>query len=664
MPTVQTAGQLARLEDRDPFSLHTRSLAGSSLSLYNGRRQSYAQIVRTQPNVRTVISFLARNVAQLGVQLFERRSETDRQRLWDHPFAEGLRRPNPADRRMTTYRLMHRTVWDICAFDSAFWGLFPIEGLGRPIIQPLRPDRLEIEGHLWPTGYLYHLGSGTIRLEPTQVVNFQASHNLDDPLWGTSPIETLRRIIAEDDAAGIFREQFWRSGARVSGVIERPPTAADWSKPARDRFKEDWDGVYTGHGEKAGGTPILEDGMVFKEAGTVNARSAQYIDARKLSREEAAASYHVDPIWVGIASAGLSFSSVVERHKALYQDTLGPWVTMLEQDLTYQALPAFEEDPEALDRLYTKLNIAEKLRGSTEDLADAISKLTGRPILTANEARGLIERNDLPEGEGLALPLNTTIVGGDLDPAPDGGAAGSTAAAVVASSAPALGRGFKAGISTTQHEALGTEHVEAHRLALVSHFNRQRRAIAAAYGDLGGTNDVDDVFDAPRWNAELESDLLGLALDLADAYGVTVAEALAFEDLDVDAFVPWLAENARIAAENLNVTTRDLVAAALIEEEPLVAVGEVFATATGTRAETAALTRYTAVAAFVAQDTAAQAGRSSKVWNVTSSQSRHPELDGETVPIGEPFSNGMAYPGDAGGGADQTAGCTCLLSFE
>lgn len=658
MPIIQSAGQLAEIENRSALGLYSRGIPSTSLSLYNQHQASYSTIIRTQPNVRTVISFIARNLAQLGVHLYERASETDRRKVRDHPFVAALRQPNPADRRLTTYRLMHRTVWDICAFDVAFWAVLPVAGLDRPVIIPLSPSRLEIFGHLWPTGFLYTSASGQRReFRPDQVVYFQASHEIDNALWGVSPIESLRRIIAEDDAAGTYREQFWRSGARVSSVIERPVDAPEWSDGSRRRFKSDWDGLYTGDGPGAGGTPILEDGMTLKEAGSADARAAQYIESRKLSREEAAAAYHVDPIWVGIAGAGLSFSSVVERHKALYQDTLGPWVVMLEQDLTWQALPTFETSSAALEDLYVKLNIAEKLRGSLEDQATALFQLTGRPVLEVNEARALLERNEHPAGGGLAIPLNLTVADGepaDLpEPEPPAGA-----------SRPALSRGKKAGLPESRHDSLRTQHVAEHVEVLASNFARQRRDVLSRFGAFGPLVEIEEIFDRARWDAELESDLLGASIDLVTDYAGAVAESLNFDGLETDPMLPFLSESARVAAENLNVTTADQLAAALGEEDAREALRHVFEIAETSRAEQSAGTRFTALAAFAAQDTAAQAGRPSKVWNVLSSNSRHPELNGETVPLGEAFSNGLQYPGDLAGGADQTAGCTCLLTFE
>lgn len=669
MPVIQSAGQLQELE-RSGFALGVRSSRLSpSIGLYGQLTQSYGQIVRTQPNVRTVISFISRNIAQLGIGLHRFIDEDNRERLRGHPFLETMGRPNPLDRRSTRYRFMHNVVWDVCTYDVAF-GYLLEEGDRRALIK-LNPDRIELEGTLWPEVYRYRGPRGTKELDRERIIHFQGSQNVDDPKWGLPPIESLRRILAEEAAAGEYREQFWRSGARLSGWIERPVSAPDWSTGARDRFKEDWQGVYTGEGPGAGGTPILEDDMKFHAEQGADAQSAQYIEARKLSREESAAAFHIDPLWVGIHGTGEAFASVVERHKALYQDDLGPWVEMLEDDLTTQALPMFDDDPS----LYVKLNIAAKLRGSIEDQAESLNRLTGRPILTVNESRALIDRNPIDGGDGLTVPLNV-VVGGQTVP---GEAVPGTEAEVDAGTnalelelikagiegeRKRLGRGTKAdGPTQAQHEALAIEHREAHRLALERTFGRQEAAILSALGAQPGT-DLADLFDRDRWDEELADDLLGLALETAGAFGAMVADTLGAEEPDLDLMLDYLDTNASYAAQGINDATEAELATALLEEDGIDAVKALFAGVVAGRAYQIAQTRVTNVAAFTAKDTARQAGRTNKVWIVTSSNSRHPGLDGESVPIESVFSNGLNWPGDSTGSADQTAGCTCFLAFE
>jgi hypothetical protein len=68
---------------------------------------------------------------------------------------------------------------------------------------------------------------------------------------------------------------------------------------------------------------------------------------------------------------------------------------------------------------------------------------------------------------------------------------------------------------------------------------------------------------------------------------------------------------------------------------------------------------------FGAKEGARTAGAGMKMWQTNSSNPRasHSAMGGETVPIGERFSNGMDWPGDPEGGAEEVANCNCSLVF-
>jgi len=91
----------------------------------------------------------------------------------------------------------------------------------------------------------------------------------------------------------------------------------------------------------------------------------------------------------------------------------------------------------------------------------------------------------------------------------------------------------------------------------------------------------------------------------------------------------------------------------------------VFEIAATTRAEEIAITGVTRAANFGSREGAKQGGLRSKTWVVNSGNPRdsHAALDGETVGIDDLFSNGLRYPGDPEGGADDNAGCQCSLAF-
>lgn len=648
---VVSAGQLVTLDRRQ-----REAWAPSySVELYNLRRKDYAEVYRTQPNLRMVVGFIARNVAQIPFHLYERAADDDRRRRSDHPFEAALRRPNPLDRRMTRSRLVKATIQDICTFDEAFWALTDTgERVGFTRL-PAQKVRTVGTTDLWPDGYEYQGATGKKEFTVDQVVHFLGSLSPTSNLHGEPPIETIRRVLAEDAAAGEYREQFWNRGARFAGFIERPATAPDWDDAVARRFREDLRGLWSGRGPNAGGTPVLEDGMTFKPASS-SAVDSQYIEARQLTRDEVAAFYWLDPAFVGSQKTAAE-ASLKERRKALYMDSLAPWAVAFAQDLEAQVLPRFLDDPDQADdgTFYVEPNIAEKLRGSIEDQADSIIKLVGRPVLTANEGRSIINRNALPEGDGLTIPLNV-LVGGQVDPgeAPPGEPARETASR--------RGGRKAVGLPVSLSDEIAAARLEAHRSKLASTFERQSAAVLSKLG--AGASTIDAVWDAARWDAELSADLFALAAGTADVYGQATAALVDYEDFDLDELLPFLATNAERAASGINTATAGEIAGRLDDDDPVEAVGALFAGLVAARVDQIAQTRVTEVSNFASQDTAQRAGRTAKVWNVNSSKSRHPELDGEAVPFGETFSNGLLWPGDSSGDVNQTAGCTCSLTFE
>lgn len=667
MPSVVSEGRLVNL-DRAP-SFETGLV--DSVRLYNDRLLDYAAIFRTQHNVRTVVDFLSRNIAQLAAHLYERAADDDRIRVTDHPFVRRLRKPNPADIRSNRYRLTYALIANLCVYDTAigsFVGDHPDAGPGI-VLLPTPNVRLGGDNWLWPERYIIRRSRGDLTLTPDQVFHLQGSLNLDDHRMGVSPIEALRAILNEDFAANEYRSQFWKSGARVSGFLKRPVEAPRWKPGAKERFRKQFREAYSGTGENAGGTPLLEDGMEFEEAG-VSSREAQYLEARKLTREEVAAAYHVHPAFVGILEHA-NFSNMKEQHRSLYMDTLGPWLSMLDLDLTYQLLPHYEPDLDRLENLYVELNFREKLRGSFEEEADAITKLTGAPTLTRNEGRALQNRNALPGGDELITPLNV-VVGGQTDPgeAPPGAEERDTSG----NGTSARGHvsretsGVKALAYSTD---LNGNNVANHLTQLERFFNRQKAEVLSTLG-AAPYSDVGDIFDRERWDGELAVDLAGLAEVTAAEFAGMLAEAWEFEDFDPDVLTPLIIANANATAANINATTEDALAAAIQNpesldvDEPIDAAGEVFVSAASARAPQIAQTRTTWAGNFGRQEVARQSGRSNKVWRVTSSNPRssHAALSGETVPVGSHFSNGMKWPGDPAGGAAEIANCSCILDFE
>ena len=355
MAIVQTSGAIQSLTT--PTVTPWASGSSGDFSLY-GRAQSYAMIYASQPNVRTCVDFLARNIAQLGIHAFRRISDTDRARLADHEVVGWLTRPNPST---TRYRLIEALMGDLGIFFRAYW--LKVRDANRHMVGLVRlpPEETFAVGGLLPAAYVWLRGSDRLEFAPEDVATF-GGYNPLNPLMGLSPLETLRQILAEGSASAENREAYWRNAGRMEGVIEQTKDAPNWNETQQQQFRTQWQ-EYSAGGTKVGMAALLPKGMTLKPW-SFNARDSEYTAARKLSREECAAAYHIPLPMVGILDHA-TFSNIKEQHKQLYSDSLGPWIEMITEEIEAQVLI------EARDQanVYLEFNIAEKLKGSFEEQA-------------------------------------------------------------------------------------------------------------------------------------------------------------------------------------------------------------------------------------------------------------------------------------------------------
>lgn len=648
-----------------------RSLFNRNVVLINSPAQEsmvmdldYADIYKTQPNLRAVVTYLADNVAQLPIKVYRRDSDTDRTRMTGNTTAKLLSRPNPD---MTRYELIRATVSDLLIYDRCVWlVLEDPEAESGWQIRPIPPT--------WVTSYRggsafapaeigVIAGNGSY-LQTVPSSNFLLFHgyNPTDPCRQMSPIESLRQTILEQVEADTYRTQVWKNGGRMSSYITRPKDVQPWTPEQATRFRDSFKEAWTGKGVRGGGTLVLEDGMEIKSA-TVNAKEAQWYEAKKLSREEVAGVYHVNPalIW---HTDGSTYASAKDNARALYSECLSPLIAQVTERVNAFLLPMVGEE----EGIYAEFDMSAKLASSFEEQASVLYTNVGGPWMTVNEARARMNLPAIEGGDALIKPLNVSTgyeeaIGGsesgedDEDgqepetdgEAPQGEAERSTGASTKA--------------EPTRIKAHPTEQ-DADDLvkALRSFFERQGRSILPKIG-AGG-----EWFDYERWDRELADDLEPLLMAAASRKGAEVAKMLRseFADARIAAYIRKMAEG---RAESINRLTSQRLKRAVNggEEEPT--PREVFADLGEERSKTYGTSMAAAAVGWAALEAVRQAGPSAqgatKTWVVTSDNPRasHAAMNGETVPYGEKFSNGMEWPGSWMGDPAETCGCQCEVEI-
>jgi len=602
---------------------------GETVSLNDVRELGHGDPLRMwgqQPSVRKVVDFIARQIASTPLKVYRRVSDTDRQRVTDHPLARVLSRPAPG---LTPFRFAHSLIVDWLLFDRWCAAKVKTSDADRPLtltrLQAARvrfaDDGLANVSGVWVDGKL--------RLDPAGCLLDHGYAPIEAN--GITPMQTLWAILAESREAVEYRRSVWRNAGRVPAVIQRPADAPEWSDTARDRFLSGWR-AYTRGGGSEGGTPILQDGMTLAAAEAFKPRDTADIEGRQLNDAEVASAYHIAPELVGAREG--NYSNMAAFREALYGDALGPYYEPLQQVFNAMLVP----DLDPTGELYVEFDIETKMRGSFATQAQVLSTSVGRPWMLAAEARARMNLPDLGgDTHDLVTPLNV-LIGGQASPRDSGSQNTGKAAGPL-----------------TKARAADTYQVKAEQI-LTGFYERQAVEVLKAMGQKAAS----DWWDADRWDTELAGDLYQLAMLVSTEIGKRTAETLGFhaDDYDIARTEAFLHAVAESHAEAINQATLDQVNAALAAEAP---VSGVFDNAKAQRAIAGAATLITAYSAFATTEAARQLGGSTatKTW-ITGSNPRpsHAAMNGETVDIDARFSNGMDWPGDLGD-PDEVAGCNC-----
>lgn len=624
-----------------------------------------ADLYRTQPNLRAVVSFLADNAAQVPIKVYDRASDTDRPRVLDSTAALLLAHPNPD---MTAYEFKRWMYSDLLLYERFLTLIFPSNDTEsgwelRPVpvswIQtykgnsPFAPERIVIGVP----------GNEALEIPADMFVLFHG-YDPTDPMRQYSRISALKETLHEQVESNSFRRQMWHRGGRFNSYVTRPKDVAPWSDAAFNRFKETFKSSWAGsEASEGGGMPILEDGMEIKTV-QFNSRDAQWAEAVKLSREDCAAVYHVNPamIWPG---SGQTYASARDNARALYNDCLAPTLMQATDRINMAILPKVGEDP----RHYVGYDITIKTEGTYEEKIATLSSAVGAPFLSRNEARARLDLPAIEGGDELITPLNV-LTGGlasahDTDPNVERYNMDIPAARkIMGLKAPKKRR--KARTKPTEEE---TEQIaEVYR----SFFKRQAKSVLAKLGAKSA-----EWWDEERWNNELTDDLYAEIMKLSKKVGKDAVADLwgGNGEYDPDRTEAYLTTMCRRRAEMMNQKTYDELQMALDEEyedeDALKATPEgVFENAEENRSVSAGAAFACAVVAWSTLEACRQNERGEKVfktWVVTSGNPRasHALMNGETVPYGEPFSNGAQWPGDVDAlSVEEVANCQCVLEIE
>jgi SPP1 gp7 family putative phage head morphogenesis protein len=387
-----------------------------------------------------------------------------------------------------------------------------------------------------------------------------------------------------------------------------------------------------------------------------------FIQSRIQNKRDIAAAFGISPIFLGDLEQS-SYDNMVQARKALYEDCVIPLLDDIKATLNLKLAPMYGD----VTISYDLSNIA-ALREDFGKKVDQASKLWDMGI-PFDQINSKLEMG-FEEFEGWDigyLPFSVAPVGSTEKPVEEP-------------------------VKKKSTEELKTAHwkrIDTRRQAYWSLIQKKALAMYKEEGEMvsnalgGEKSDKFSLAELERITAEnikkmkakWEALLTAVSMTLIEDFGKQTAEDIGFTfSPSTIAIKEWVknhaAENVRSIAEtNLNDVRRFILKG--IEEnqsrvEIARSIRQFYDDQSVYKSMRVARTETASAAGFGQHESATQGNMKTHTW-ISSRDDRvrdlHIDVDGEEQPINEPYSNGLMYPGDPSGDAEEVINCRCAEQF-
>lgn len=217
-----------------------------------------------------------------------------------------------------------------------------------------------------------------------------------DGITGVSRITYQRELIGLGMQLVKHGARLFKNGALLGGVIEHPNVM---SEPASKRLKESFEEKYSGV-DNAHKVILLEEGTKFNKTG-MSAEDAQFIESRKLSRNEIAGIFRIPPHKIGDLERA-TFSNIEHQSIEYVTDSLLPRLRRWEGGITRSLIPQGDRATYYVEHLVDGL-----LRGDYQARTAGYQLAIASGWMNRNEVRALENMNPGPaELDDFLEPMN------------------------------------------------------------------------------------------------------------------------------------------------------------------------------------------------------------------------------------------------------------------
>ena len=346
--------------------------------------------------VFSCVRLVAGAVAQLPCKVY-RHTDSGREAVRPHPrFYLVGRRPNPWQDAFLFWEYAIHSLM----LNGNFYAIKNMAGDKILSLDTVPASRVSVE--ILPIGEKKFKVRGKDGTEKAYSQNemFHVCGQSTDGVSGVSPIEFNRTTVGLALNLSEHGNNYFRNGAFPGLVFSHPGKLSD---QAQKRIKDQIIEKYSG--KNAHRPMVIEEGMAVSPL-AINNTDAQYIDARRMTREEICGLYGVPPHMIGATQQARGWSTTEAQMQEFVNLTLSPWIARIESAVNNQLIPERERED-----VYARFVVSALLRGDTKTRADYYMRGINWGWLCPNDVRRLEDMNDRPGGDEYLRPLNMQIGG-------------------------------------------------------------------------------------------------------------------------------------------------------------------------------------------------------------------------------------------------------------
>lgn len=351
---------------------------------------TYGLMYRVQPHLFTAIDKVANLVAKLSVGVYDTAPDSGDVLDRKGPYAKLMRDPCLTLPRFKFYHWLS-TTYEI--YGEAYLLKYrapTTDGSRGKIIgfAPMHPVNTYI--HRAETGELLYgfTGSPDMWFTEKDVVPFRR-YNPDNTMRGLSRMEPLRQTLMNEDSLRRAQRALADNMMRPSYVLSTPKVLGDAG------FKRLEAAVQSASGaDGAGGVMLLEDDVTATQM-QLDAEEMQYIESRKLNRDECFEVYDLNPAAAQI-NDHTTQTSYEPMTKDVYKSSIDHRLKDFESTFDFYVGCEFNSPKEF------RFEVNNQLRADIEVLAPAIVQLVQSFVLKASEGRSWLGLSDAgPDADQL-----------------------------------------------------------------------------------------------------------------------------------------------------------------------------------------------------------------------------------------------------------------------